>query len=49
MSFFISVTVKLNNNLIHRVNDDGKFVAVNISKVTYCPLHKQLKTLKCGK
>ena len=30
MSSFISVTVKSNNDLIHRVNDDGKFVAVNI-------------------
>ena len=29
MSSFISVTVKLNNNLIHGVNDDGKFVVVN--------------------
>ena len=30
MSSFISVTVKYNNNLIQRVNDDEKFVAVNI-------------------
>ena len=30
MSSFISVKVKENNNLIHRVNDDGKNVAVNI-------------------
>ena len=30
MSSFITVTVKQNNNLIHRVKDDGVFVAVNI-------------------
>ena len=32
MSSFISVTVQ-KNNFMHRVNDDDKFVAVNIYEV----------------